>query len=81
MARGWESKSVEEQMDSFDAQRGNPRREQLSPEQLERQRQRDSLLLSRTRVIRDLEQSRNERHREILKQSLAHLEAKLAELG
>ena len=80
MARGWESKSVEDQIESFASGRGSSSREHLTTEQIERQRQRDSLLLSRTRVLRDIEQSQNPRHLLILQDSLAYLDAKLAKL-
>jgi hypothetical protein len=79
MARGWESKSVEGQMEAFSSQERSPK-ERPSEEELERERQRESLLLSRKRVIHDIEASRSPRHREILEQSLAYLEGKLAEL-
>ncbi len=82
MARGWESKSIEDQMESFASRGGSSSKEQqLSPGELERQRQKESLLLSRTRVLHDLEESHNQRHRDILKRSLAYLDGKLAEFG
>lgn len=80
VARGWESKSVEDQIESFISGRRSSFREHLTPEQIERQRQRDSLLLSRTRVLHDIEHSSNPRHLLILKDSLAFLDAKLAKL-
>ena len=81
MARGWESKSVESQIESFEAERRSGAKEQFTSEQIERQRQKESLLLSRTRVLNDLKESRNPRHRNILKNSLAYLDAKLVQLG
>jgi len=80
VARGWESKSVEGQIESFTSDRRSSSREHLTPEQIERQRQRESLLLSRTRVLHDIERSRNPRHLLILNDSLAYLDAKLANL-
>ncbi len=80
MARGWESKSVEGQIESFASDRRDLK-EQTNPEEAGRQRQRESLLLSRTRVLHDIEQSKNPRHLKILKDSLAYLDTKLAELG
>ena len=78
VARGWESKSVEDQIESFASDRGSSPKEHLSAEQIERRSQRDSLLLSRKRVLHDLEASHNPRHRKILEDSLAYLDAKLA---
>ena len=80
MARGWESKAVEGQKESFESERRKSPGSQPTTEQLEAQRQRDSLMLSRTRVLHDIETSRNPRHRKILEESLAYLDAKLAAL-
>ncbi len=80
MARGWESKSVESQIESFASCRRDLK-EQMNPEEAGRQRQKDDLLLSRKRVLHDIEQSKNPRHLKILKDSLAYLDTKLAELG
>lgn len=77
VARGWESKSVEGQMDALESERGLASKQYLTAEQIERQRQRESLLLSRTRVLREIEQTRVPRRRAILEAALAHLQAKL----
>lgn len=81
VARGWESKAVESQIESFDSDRRSASKVQLSPEQAELERRRQSLLLSRTRVLHDIEHSRNPRHIKILQESLAYLDSKLAELA
>lgn len=80
MARGWESKSVEEQIAAARSRNGEstPR---LTPEQIESARKRDSLLLQRTRVKRELENCRDERYRKTLSDGLEYLEAQLTELG
>ena len=80
MARGWESKSIESQIESFEAGRRSTGKARLTPEQIERARQKDSLLLSRTRVLHDLEKNPVPRHRKILEDSLAYLNSKLSEL-
>ena len=79
MARGWESKSIESQIESA-ASRKTLRPTSIDPAEAERKRQRESLLLSRTRVLHDLEQARNPRYQETLKAALKHLDTKLAEL-
>jgi hypothetical protein len=38
-------------------------------------------LLTRTRVLHDIEHARNPRHVQILKESLAYIDAKLAKIG
>ncbi|HYL34724.1 MAG TPA: hypothetical protein VEV17_02290 [Bryobacteraceae bacterium] len=80
MARGWESKSVESQMEAAEAGRAK-RAVNTDPAEAERIRQRGSLLLSRTRVLHDLERARNPRYREMLQAALKHLDEKLAKLS
>jgi hypothetical protein len=80
MARGWESKSVEAQMEAAEAPRGGPPME-LSPQQQAAARKLDSLLLHRTRVLRDLENCRDTRYKKTLTDGLTYLESQLAALG
>lgn len=80
MARGWESKSVEAQIESAN-RRGGEGKLRLTPEQLEVQRKLDSLLLHRTRVMSDLEKCSDERYRKTLSDGLAFLEQQLGALG
>ncbi len=80
MARGWESKSIESQMEDARSNRPDPSRPQLSPEEAEKTRRRESLLLSRTRVLHDLEATQNPHYRQTLSEALKHLDDKLAEL-
>jgi hypothetical protein len=79
MARGWESKSVESQMESAAERKAN-RDFTKSPEQLERDRKRESLELTRRRVLHDIETAHHERHREQLRAALAFLDAEIAGL-
>jgi hypothetical protein len=78
MARGWESKSVEAQQDEAKEKSANSR-VRLTPEAAARKREKESLCLSRRRVLEQLEQTQNPRHRELLQQTLADLDRKLAE--
>jgi hypothetical protein len=71
MARGWESKSVEAQIET--AQTVQTR--QMRPS--ERDRMREGLLLTRIKVASDLKVSRNPRHRQILEQALQHLDREI----
>jgi hypothetical protein len=80
MARGWESKGVEEQIDARE-RRSDPSTQPVNAEQLAIQRARESLELSRTRVLQDLAAARNENYRIILQRSLAYLDVKIAELS
>ena len=80
MARGWESKSVEAQIESASRSRGEGKL-RLTSEQMEAQRKRDSLLLHRTRVLSDLQKCSDERYRKTLSDGLAFLEQQLGTLG
>jgi len=80
VARGWESKSIQAQIESANEHRGI-HKVRLSGEELERAHKRDSLLLHRTRVLHDLEKCTEERYRKTLSAGLSYLEAQLAELG
>jgi len=79
MARGWESKSVEEQQAELQ-QRTHPAGPSRSPEQQERDRKRQGLLLSRTHLSRQLETIENPRHRHLLADAISELDRQLASL-
>jgi len=68
-------------MESADRFRNARERDSRSPEEIDRERKRDGLLLHRTRVLRDLEACKDERYRKILHDGLAYLEDQLAALG
>jgi type IV secretory pathway TraG/TraD family ATPase VirD4 len=78
VARGWESKSVEEQQSA--AQTQAETRKLLTPEEVAEQRKREALLLSRSHVQAQLQTAQNPRHREMLQTALAELNARLARL-
>jgi hypothetical protein len=80
MSRGWESKDVESQMEEAAAKRAATRQTPPTAEQVRLQSERQSLALSRTRVLKDLEVATNPRRREQLEAALQHLDRKLAEL-
>ena len=68
-------------MESFESSSRPAPRRRLTPAELELERRKDSLQLSRTRVLHDIEDTRNPRHRKLLEETLAYLDAKLGELG
>lgn len=78
MARGWESKAIEEQLAASEAAREARAKPALSPGERERQQRKNSLQLSRSRILKDLEAARHENHRALLERTLAHLDAELA---
>lgn len=82
MARGWESKSIESQIESASENSADSAgHKQLSDEERKRNREREQLLLSRTYVQRQLEAAGNERYRELLHKELTEIERKLAAFG
>jgi hypothetical protein len=80
MARGWESKSVESQIDSATAARMARQRPPKTPDELQRESKVHGLMLSRTRVLNDLQHACNARYRAQLEQALAFLDQQIAEL-
>lgn len=79
MARGWESKSIELQQ-SDAPERETKGRVWQTPEQIDRARQREGLLLSRTRILQQLQASQNPRHQQMLRDAMSELDARLAKL-
>jgi hypothetical protein len=78
MAKGWESKSVEALAGVFDTRPRAFDRNVLDSATLERIRQKETMLLSRTRIVTDLKSAQNPRYRELLGRMLADLDTKLA---
>ena len=79
MARGWESKSVEEQQSAASTQVESKQR--LTPQQAAQKQERDAIGLSRQRVLQQLHEVQNPRHREMLEIALSELDQRLARLG
>jgi hypothetical protein len=80
MSRGWESKSVESQMEEAVSRRESVRLPAPGAEQIQLETEKRSLQLSRTRVLHDLESATHERHRQQLKAALDYLDGKLSAL-
>jgi hypothetical protein len=81
MARGWESKSVETQIDMAENRSAVARAKVLSDVSLDLLRKKESILMSRTRVVRDLENAQNPRYRAVLSKALKDLDAQLSTLA
>jgi hypothetical protein len=79
MARGWESKSVEDQIGAAEAERERRAKPHLSPEQRAREDQKQSLLLSRAQILSRLRAATSPRYRAQLQSALNHVEAQLKE--
>jgi hypothetical protein len=81
VARGWESKSVEEQINEREAEARQSRKKKPSPLEIEQISKRESILLARARAATALESTRDERYRALLQRTLDHLDTELAKLG
>jgi len=79
MSRGWESKSVEEQQAEAARPKGDAK-PHLTPDQVARKREKDSLLLSRNGVLRQIQSTRDSRYKQMLEAALADLDSKLAKI-
>ncbi len=77
MARGFDSKDVESQIEQREADRRQRSTPARTPEEIAREGRRESLLLTRARVQKDLTAARHPRHREQLEAALRHLDAEL----
>jgi hypothetical protein len=80
MARGWESKSVEDQIGDAEAAKEDRAKHTLSQQGRVRENQRQALLLSRTQIMGRLKAATNARYRAQLEAALQDLEKKLSEL-
>jgi hypothetical protein len=80
VARGWESKSVEEQQAQHAEPQGTSGRK-MTPNELAKQHLRDGLVLSRKRIAHQLEGAESPRRRAMLESALSHLDAEIARIG
>ena len=79
MARGWESKAVEDQIAASEERRSSPK-STPTPEERERESRRQGLLLSRAKIAGDLERARDQRHRAALQQALDYIDSQIETL-
>jgi hypothetical protein len=77
MARGWESKAVEAQQEAALAPAARHRPASADPEV---QRQRDTLMLARTRALSDLQLACAPAYRNMLEQVIAEIDRQLGAL-
>jgi len=81
MARGWESKDVESQVQDRKTVAENKAQGEKSEEQVKKEQEKRGLVLSRTRILNSLESATHPNHRKSLEAALAHLDKKIAELN
>lgn len=80
MARGWESKAIEDQIAAAEARKELREREALSPAERERRRRKAGLLLERARLERERLQSHKRRYLELLDRTVRHIDMELSRL-
>lgn len=82
MARGWESKAVENQIEQANERALRQQSlEDLSPEERARRERLESLRLSRARTLDQLESATRPAHRAMLQRTLRALEAEMEDLA
>ena len=81
MARGWESKAVADQIEEGESRQHDARKPTATPEQRMLVEQLDSLKLSRSRLLQQLEHARHPAHRDVLLNGLKAVEKQIEELS
>jgi hypothetical protein len=80
MARGWESKAVADQIEEGESRRAPNVEPQASPEQRQLKERLDSLRLSKSRLLQQLERARHPAHRDVLLNGLKAVEKEIEEV-
>jgi hypothetical protein len=81
MARGWESKAVADQIEEGESRPVPAAKGQVSPEQRQLKERLDSLRLSRSRLLQQLERARHPAHRDVLLNGLKAVEKEIEEIS
>jgi hypothetical protein len=81
VARGWESKSVENQIESAREDSRAFTHLRKNPEEQARDRERELLRLQRVNIQQKFDAAENPRYREQLTRALADIDVKLAAMG
>jgi predicted nucleic acid-binding Zn-ribbon protein len=80
MARGWESKSVESQIEMAEERRATAEVEKVSAEARGVLRKRESILSTRARVVREMEAAANPKYKAMCLKAIADLDRQLADV-
>ena len=81
MARGWESKAVADQIEEGESRQQRPSKTAATREQRVQKERLDSLQLSRSRLLQQLEHATHPAHRKVLLNGLKALEREIAEVS
>ena len=77
MARGWESKAIADQIEEEESRQPRASKVETTPEQRVRKERLDSLKLSRSRLLQQLERATNPAHRNVLLKGLQAVEKEI----
>ena len=81
MARGWESKAVADQIEERKSRKQQPCETEVTTEQRLLKEHLDSLKLSRSRLLQQLEHARHPAHRNVLLNGLKEVEREIEEVS
>ena len=81
MARGWESKAVADQIEEGESRKDVTPKAEASPEERLLKERLDSLLLSKSRLLQQLERATRPAHRNVLLNGLKAVEKEVEEVS
>jgi TATA-binding protein-associated factor Taf7 len=81
MARGWESKAVADQIEEGESRQQQASKTEVTKEQRVLKERLDSLQLSRSRLLQQLEHARHPAHRNVLLNGLKAVEREIEEVS
>jgi len=81
MARGWESKAVADQIEEGESRRQSGPKSAATPKERMLKEQLESLKLSRSRLLQQLEHAKHPAHRDVLLNGLKAVEKEIEEVS
>jgi len=81
MARGWESKAIADQIEEEESRKQQASKSETPPEQRLLKERLDSLKLSRSRLLQQLERATHPAHRNVLLKGLKAVEKEIEEVS
>jgi hypothetical protein len=77
VARGWESKSVEDQISERESEAKESSKHKPTRREIEQKSKKQGILLARNRTVAAMESTRDDRYRALLQRTLDHLDSEL----
>ncbi|HEX3185205.1 MAG TPA: hypothetical protein VHQ94_10425 [Pyrinomonadaceae bacterium] len=81
MARGWESKAIADQIEEEESRKQQASKIEITQEQRVLKERLESLKLSRSRLLQQLERATHPRHRNVLLNGLKAVEKEIEEVS